>query len=114
MSEHYSADQLQLPVQIIRRALSDDGAGGQAETESTLPSPSTYHMAAIRPLRGLEREVNNQIVSDGGVLFVMWAAVEVLTTDVILYAGTRYNVTRAAPPGLSQFREVEASSGGPT
>lgn len=114
MGEHYRADQLQEPVQIIRKTRAADGAGGYTETETTLPSPTTYHMAHVRPLRGQERFDSGAIQSYGGCLFVLYAAVEVRPTDVILYAGKRYNVGTLMPPGLSLFQEIEATSGGLT
>jgi len=112
--EHYKAHQLQHPFQIIRKTSVADGAGGFTETEQTLPSPSTYHHAFIRPLRGGERLVNEGIESNAEVLFVTWADIEIRQTDVLLYAGSRYNVSSLKPPGISRFREVEATSGGVT
>ncbi len=114
MGEHYQAGQLQEPVQIIRKTRVADGAGGYTETEATLPSPSTFHYAFSRPLRGQEREANGQVQSELGRLFVLWAPVEVRQTDVILYNSRRYQVTAAHDPGLSKFREVEAVAGGLT
>jgi hypothetical protein len=112
MAEHYTSDQLQEPIQIIRKSREADGAGGFTETEVILPSPTTYHMAKVRPLRGQERLTNEQVQAEGGVLFVLYSAVDVRARDVILYNAVRYNVGSLPPPGLSRFREVEATSGG--
>lgn len=112
--EHYQAHQLNQPLQILRKTQTADGAGGYTETEATLPSPTTYHMAYVRPLRGAERVSNEGLQTYADVRFVLYADVTVLPTDVLLYAGTRYNVSSILPPGLSRFREVDATSGGVT
>lgn len=114
MAEHYKPHELDQPFQIIRKTAVADGAGGFTETEQTLPSAITYHLAKVRPLRGQERFANEGVGIYGDVMFVMYAAVEVRATDVILYNGLRYNVGSLLPPGLSIFREVEATSGGVT
>lgn len=114
MAEHYTAQQLQEPYQIIRKTRVADGAGGFSETEATLPSPTTYHFAFVRPLRGQERFANEGITSLQDIMLVTWAAISILPTDVVLYNAARYNVGSLNPPGLSQFREVECTSGGVT
>lgn len=114
MLEHYQPHELNQPVQLIRKTRVADGAGGFSETEATLPSPTTFHMAKVRPLRGQERFANEGIQANADVLFVLYAAVEVRATDVILYNTVRYNVGSLLPPGLSKYREVEATSGGVT
>lgn len=114
MPEHYSAHQLQHPVQLIRKTRVADGAGGFTETEAVLPSPSTYHMAFMRPLRGSEQFANDGINATADVLFVLHAAIDVRSTDVILYNAVRYNVGSLLPAGLSRFQEVQATSGGVT
>lgn len=111
MREHYKADQLQEQVQIVRKTETPDGVGGFVTGEAILPSPSTYHLCMQRPLRGEERLVAGGIGATNELLFVMYAAIEVRPTDALLYNGERYNVRRINPPGLSQFREVEAETG---
>lgn len=111
MPEHYKADQLQEPVQIVRKTSASDGAGGYTETATTLPSPSTYHMAFVRPLRGSERVLNDQLRSQVEILVVMYAAVAPLPTDTLLLYGVSYNIRTIRPPGLSLFVEIEAESG---
>lgn len=111
MREHYSADQLQEPVQIVRKTETADGVGGFTTVDTILPSPTTYHLCKQRPLRGEERLVAGGIGATNELVFVLYAAVDVRPTDALLYAGERYNVRRINPPGLSQFREVEAETG---
>lgn len=112
--EHYNSDQLKEPFQIIRKARVADGAGGFTETEVTLPSPTTYHLAHMRPLRGQERQVNEGIEASVAMLFVVWAALDIQVTDVLLQNGIRYNVSSLLPSVRSRFREIEATSGGVT
>lgn len=107
MAEHYTADQLREPVEVLRPVLSADGSGGSTSTESSQGT----HLAFVRPLRGGERKQNDGQAAIVEVLFVMYAAVGVLPTDVLLYNGARYNVRSALPPGLSLFQEIEAESG---
>jgi hypothetical protein len=113
MSEHYRADQLQEPVQIIRKTNVADGAGGFSETEQTLPSSTTFHFAFVRPLRGQEQLVNDRVASQVELMFVMHSAIALVPTDVVLYQGVRYDITGLPPViAFSEFREVTAVSGG--
>lgn len=114
MAEHYDAAQLTEPFQIIRKTRVADGAGGFTETEATLPGPTSYHFAGLRPLRGQERLVNEGIAAMQDILLWTWADLDIRATDVLLYKGVRYNVSSLQPPGLSVFREVECTSGGVT
>lgn len=108
MAEHYQAGQLQNPFTILRKVSTADGAGGFTDVEAQVGSA---HLAFIRAVRGSERVLNDGLAAVGEVLFVMWAAIDVRTTDVLLYNGLRYNVRSLPPAGLSKFREVLTESG---
>jgi hypothetical protein len=111
VKDHYSTDDLDQPFQIIRKTRVADGVGGFTESESTLPSPSTYHLAKVRPLRGEERQIAGHIATVNELSFVVIAGLGILPTDTLLYAGARYNVRRLNPPGRSRFQELEAETG---
>lgn len=108
MAEHYQAGQLQNPFTILRKTPSADGAGGFTDVEAQV---GPAHFAAIRPLRGSERVLNDGLAASVEMMFVTWAAIDIRSTDVLLYAGLRYNVRTLNPPGLSKFREVLTESG---
>lgn len=105
--EHYKAEQLQEPVEVFRPTLSADGSGGSATSEVSQGT----HLAFVRPLRGSERLLNAGEAGVVEVLFVLYAAVGVQRTDVLVYNGSRYNIRAVLPPGLSKFQEIEAESG---
>lgn len=108
-AEHYSADQLNEAFELLRKSSAADGAGGFTESEASQGT----HFAFVRPLRGGERQVGEGTVGRVELLFVVNTGVGVRFKDVILYSGTRYDVTLVQPAGLSDFQEVEAASGGP-
>lgn len=105
---HYSPGQLQQPVSRIRPTRVADGAGGYSATEVT----TGPHFAFVRPLRGDERQVDGGVSNTQEVLFVLYAAVDIMSTDILLYNGKRYDIRSINPAGLSQFQEIEAVSGG--
>lgn len=105
--EHYTSDQLQEPVEVLRPTLSADGSGGNSSSEVSQGT----HLAFVRALRGAERALNAGEAGVVEVLFVMYAAVGVQRTDVLVYNGTRYNPRAILPSGLSRFQEIEAESG---
>lgn len=107
MAEHYSADQLQEPVEVLRPTLTPDGSGGNTASEVSQGT----HLAKVRPLRGNERLLNGGQSGVVELQFVMFAAVGVQHKDVLVYNGARYNVRAALPAGLSRFQEIEAESG---
>lgn len=104
---HYYPQQLREPVEVIRKTQVTDGRGGFTTHEAT----TGPHFAFVRNLRGQEREVNDGLVGVAQVLFVFYAAVDIRSSDVLLYNGRRYNVRSLLPSSLSQFQEVEAESG---
>jgi hypothetical protein len=104
---HYYPQQLREPVSVARKTQTPDGRGGFATSEAV----TGPHFAFVRPLRGEEREINDGLVGTAQVLFVLYAAVDVRSSDVLVYNGVRYNVRSILPASLSQFQEIEAESG---
>lgn len=106
--EHYRPDQFQQPFTILRRTPVADGAGGFAVTEAQV---GPTHFALVRPLRGDEVALNAGLAAVVGIRLVTWAAIGILSTDVLLCNGIRYNVRALLPPGLSKYQELDAESG---
>jgi hypothetical protein len=105
--EHYQADQLREPFTLVRITQVSDSQGGYTDSEAT----TGPHFAYVRPLRGAERQVNDQLSGIVEALFVVYAGVGVKFRDVLVYNGVRYNVRSVKPAGMSNFQEVEAESG---
>lgn len=106
--EHYRPEQLVNPFTLLRPATAADGAGGFDVTESQVGG---VHFAMVRAIRGGEAPLNSGLSNTGLVLFVVYAALGIQATDVLLYNGVRYNVRFLPPAGLSKFQEVQAESG---
>lgn len=108
MGEHYQAGQLQNPFTVLRKTQAADGRGGFTDTEAQV---GATHFAFVRALRGAEKQLNDGVSSSTEVMFVTWAAVDIRSTDVLLYNGGRYNVRYINPPALSKFQEIVAELG---
>jgi|SRR6185503_7455611 len=108
--EHYSPEELDEPITLLRKSRVADGAGGFTETEAQVGGT---HFAKVRPLRGAERLVGDGTVMATQLLFVVHSSLGVRATDVIVYQAVRYDCSPQPVLGRSFFQEVEATAGGP-
>jgi len=111
--EHYNANDLCEPFYFTRPTRVTDGAGGFTETDVRNPANvSLFHYAKVRPLRGAERLVGDGLASVSEVLFVVYAALGIQTTDTLVHNGVTYNIRRVSPvTAQSVFQELEAVAG---
>lgn len=107
-AEKYTAGMLDRPVTIRRITnASTDGAGGFTTQTQDVATPWCF----VRPLRGSERVLNDQLRAQVEILVVMHAAQAPLATDTLVLDGVAYNIRTIRPPGRSLFVEIEAESG---